>query len=69
MWTVDGKYFLFLKSDQIWALPRKAGFLHSEAKPTQLTSSPMPLSAPLQSTDGKKLFVVGTHRPRRIDAL
>ncbi len=59
VWTVDGKYFIFLKSDQIWALPRKAGFLHSEPKPTQLTSSPMPLSAPLQSTDGKKLFVVG----------
>ncbi len=58
-WTVDGKYFIFLKSDQIWALPRKAGFLRSAAKPIQLTSSPMPLSAPLQSTDGKKLFVVG----------
>ncbi len=58
-WTMDGKYFLFLKRDQIWALPRKAGFLRSEPKPIQLTSSPMPLSAPLQSTDGKKLFVVG----------
>jgi hypothetical protein len=44
---------------QIWVLPRKAGFLHSEAKPSQLTSSPMPLSPPLHSTDGKKLFVVG----------
>jgi eukaryotic-like serine/threonine-protein kinase len=59
LWTVDGKYFLFLKRDQIWALPRASGFLHPEPKPIQLTSSPMPLSAPLQSTDGKKLFVVG----------
>jgi len=44
---------------QIWSLPLKAAFLHSEAKPVQLTSSPMPLSTPLPSTDGKKLFVVG----------
>jgi Tol biopolymer transport system component len=58
-WTVDGKYFVFMTRGQIWALPRKAGFLHSEPKPIQLTSSPMPLSPPLQSTDGKKLFVVG----------
>jgi Tol biopolymer transport system component len=58
-WTVDGKYFVFMTRGQIWALPRKAGFLHSEPKPSQLTSSPMPLSPPLQSTDGKKLFVVG----------
>ena len=59
MWTVDGKYFVFMTRGQIWELPRKAGFLHSEPKASQLTSSPMPLSPPLQSTDGKKLFVVG----------
>ena len=58
-WTVDGKYFVFLSRRQIWVLPRKAGFLHSEPKPSQLTSSPMPLYTPVQSTDGKKLFVVG----------
>jgi eukaryotic-like serine/threonine-protein kinase len=58
-WTVDGKYFVFLTRGQIWALPRRAGFLHSEPKPSQLTFSPMPLSPPVQSTDGKKLFVVG----------
>ena len=58
-WTADGKYFLFLSRGQIWALPRKAGFLHSEPKPVQLTSSPMPLSGPVPSTDGKKLFVIG----------
>ncbi len=58
-WTVDGKYFLFMARGQIWALPRKAGFLHPEPKPSQLTFSPMPLSPPVQSTDGKRLFVVG----------
>ncbi len=58
-WTVDGKYFVFMTRDQIWALPRSTVFLHSEPKPSQLTFSPMPLSEPVQSTDGKKLFVVG----------
>jgi Tol biopolymer transport system component len=58
-WTVDGKYFVFMTGGQIWALPRNAGFLHSEPKPSQLTFSPMPFSPPVQSTDGKKLFVVG----------
>jgi eukaryotic-like serine/threonine-protein kinase len=58
-WTADGKFFLFLARNQVWVLPRTAGFLHSEAKPIQLTSSPMPLSAPIQSTDGKKFFVIG----------
>jgi serine/threonine protein kinase len=58
-WTVDGKYFVFMTRDQIWALPRSTVFLHSEPKPSQLTFSPMPLSPPVQSTDGKKLFVVG----------
>ena len=59
-WTADGKYFLFWSRRQIWALPRKAEFLHSESKPIQLTSSPMSLSAPVPSTDGKKLFVIGS---------
>ena len=58
-WTADGKYFLFLSGDQIWAVPEKGGILHSEPKPIQLTSSPIPLSNPIPSIDGKKLFVVG----------
>ena len=57
-WTADGKYFLFLSRGQIWALPRKAGVLRSDPKPIQLTFSPMALSPPIPSTDGKKLFVV-----------
>jgi Tol biopolymer transport system component/DNA-binding winged helix-turn-helix (wHTH) protein len=58
-WTADGRYFIFRSRRQIWALPRKGGFLHSEPKPVQLTFSPLGLSAPLPSKDGKKLFVVG----------
>jgi serine/threonine protein kinase/Tol biopolymer transport system component len=58
-WTADGKYFVFQSSNQIWALRRGGGFARPEAKPTQLTSSPLSLSWPLPSKDGKKLFVIG----------
>jgi len=58
-WTTDGKYYLFLSNHQIFALPRNLGVLHHTPKPVQITSSPMPLSPPIPSKDGKKLFVVG----------
>jgi eukaryotic-like serine/threonine-protein kinase len=58
-WTADGRYFVFLSGHQVWALPRKGGWLHSQPKPIQLTSSPMALTDPVPSKDGKKLFVVG----------
>ena len=58
-WTADGKYFVFQSKNQIWALPQKGSFLHSEPKPIALTSSPLSLSSPLPSKDGKKLFVIG----------
>ena len=58
-WTADGKYFVFQSKSQIWALPGKRSFLHPEPKPIALTSSPLSLSSPLPSRDGKKLFVIG----------
>ncbi len=59
-WTSDGKYFVFWSQGQIWALSEQEGFLRkSSGKPVQLTSSPLSLSSPLPSKDGKKLFVVG----------
>ncbi len=60
-WTADGKFFVFEANGQIWALPDKTGFFGKvDSKPVQLTSSPIPLSSPLPSKDGRKLFVVGT---------
>ncbi|MGZ4815335.1 MAG: protein kinase domain-containing protein [Terriglobales bacterium] len=56
-WTSDGKYFVFRANGQIWALPRTRGFAHSEPKPIQLTSSPLPLTSSIPGNDGKKLFV------------
>ena len=59
-WTADGKYFIFQSQGQIWALPEEGGFLRKRSgTPVQLTSSPLSLSTPLPSKDGKKLFVVG----------
>jgi eukaryotic-like serine/threonine-protein kinase len=58
-WTADGRYFVFQSRGQIWALPRKAGFLHAQPRPLPLTASPMALTSPLPSQDGRKLFVVG----------
>jgi eukaryotic-like serine/threonine-protein kinase len=58
-WTSDGKYFVFQSNRQIWAVPRKAGIFRSNPKPIQLTFSPLSLSSPLPSKDGKKLFLIG----------
>src|SRR6516225_989214 len=58
-WIADGKYFIFRSRRQIWALRERGGFLHSQLKPIQLTSSPLLLGSPMPSTDGMKLFVVG----------
>jgi eukaryotic-like serine/threonine-protein kinase len=58
-WTADGKYFLFQSGGQIWALPKTGGFLRSQSSPIPLTSSPLTLSSPLPSKDGKKLFMIG----------
>ena len=58
-WTADGKYFVFQSNRQIWALPQKSSFLHSQPTPIPLTSSPLSLFSPFPSKDGKKLFVIG----------
>lgn len=58
-WTADGGYFIFQSQGQIWALPEKGGMFQPAPKPIQLTSSPMTLSWPIPSKDGKKLFVIG----------
>src|SRR5579871_2315062 len=59
IWTVDGKNFVFQSGGQIWALPAKAGLFRGDPRPVQLTSSPLSISSPVPSKDGKKLFVIG----------
>jgi Tol biopolymer transport system component/DNA-binding winged helix-turn-helix (wHTH) protein len=63
-WSPDGDYYYFQagrgNSQAIWALPeRRSLFRRSPASPSKLTSAPLRFSAPVPSSDGKKLFVVG----------
>jgi eukaryotic-like serine/threonine-protein kinase len=67
-WTPDGKYYVFQSSrngiTSIWALPEKHGlFSLSQPQPIAVTTGPMNFYAPLPSTDGKKLYVLG-EQPR-----
>ena len=62
-WTADGKYFIFQAQGQIWALPDRSNlFGRTDDKPIQLTTSPLTLSDPLPSKDGKRIFVIGHTR-------
>src|SRR5262249_2997944 len=58
-WTPDGKYFVFQSNHQLWALADSRSPFRSAPKPVQLTSSPLSLSSPQPSKDGKKLFLLG----------
>jgi eukaryotic-like serine/threonine-protein kinase len=58
-WSADGNYFIFQSNGQIWTLLQESRFFHTEPKPIPLTSSPLSLSSPLPSRDGKRLFVIG----------
>lgn len=58
-WTADGKYFVFQSKGQLWALPGKSSLFPANLKPIALTSSPLTLSSPLPSKDGKRLFMIG----------
>jgi serine/threonine protein kinase/Tol biopolymer transport system component len=58
-WTPDGKFYVFEARGQLWVLPTRGFFQHSDPKPVQLTSSPITLGSHVFSADGKKVYVVG----------
>ena len=62
-WTPDGGYFVFQATRDgtasVWALRERRGLLSGRQEPTQLTTGPMNVGAPVPSRDGKKLFVQG----------
>jgi Tol biopolymer transport system component/DNA-binding winged helix-turn-helix (wHTH) protein len=63
-WSRDGNYYYFQAgrgNDQaIWVIPERYSiFGKSPAIPSRLTTGPLIFSAPLPSSDGKRLFVVG----------
>jgi eukaryotic-like serine/threonine-protein kinase len=69
-WTGDGRYFLFtsVSSTQqygLWAMREAADIFHKPSRePVQLTTGPNPFYNAVPSPDGKKLFVIGSAKPR-----
>lgn len=65
-WAANGKYYFFHSrhsgSRDIWAIEEKTSWLHRRlADPIRMTSGPTDYSAPLGSSDGRKVFVYGTN--------
>jgi Tol biopolymer transport system component/DNA-binding winged helix-turn-helix (wHTH) protein len=63
-WSHDGDYYYFEagrgNAQAIWVMPeRRSIFRRAAAAPWRLTSGPLRFSAPVPSSDGKRLFVVG----------
>jgi Tol biopolymer transport system component len=63
-WSTDGDYYYFVAgrgdSQAIWVMPeRRSIFRRATVGPSRLASGPLRLSAPITSSDGKRLFIVG----------
>jgi Tol biopolymer transport system component/DNA-binding winged helix-turn-helix (wHTH) protein len=63
-WTADGRYFVFQATRGgiigIWAVREEMrSSPTSNPLPVQLTSGPIPFTAPLPSKDGKQIFAMG----------
>jgi Tol biopolymer transport system component/DNA-binding winged helix-turn-helix (wHTH) protein len=60
-WTSDGRFFLFLSDNQIWAFDEGGGlFRRQSGEPTQLAGGPIHWGRPIPSKDGTKIFAEGT---------
>lgn len=66
-WTPDGKYFVFQSfhdgRNNLWALPERTTWLGAKPTPIQLTNGPLDFTDPLPSSDGKRIFAIGS-QPR-----
>jgi len=63
-WSPDGNYYYFLAgrgdAQAIWVMPERRSLFRRRAKgPSRLTSGPLRFNAPVPSSDGKRLFVLG----------
>jgi Tol biopolymer transport system component/DNA-binding winged helix-turn-helix (wHTH) protein len=75
-WSPDGNYYFFQAghgNDQaIWVMPEhRFVFAGGQGRPSRLLAGPLSLSAPLPSTNGKKLFLIGAElraEPVRYDS-
>jgi Tol biopolymer transport system component len=69
VWTPDGKYFLFRSRPMglagIWAIPQGQGWLRpANTKPVELFTTPLSISPPALSKDGRRMFFVGARGAR-----
>lgn len=64
-WTPDGRYLVFQRyregHENIWVLPERSRWFHSQPRAIQLTNGPLDFGYPQPSRDGKKIFAVGAH--------
>jgi Tol biopolymer transport system component/DNA-binding winged helix-turn-helix (wHTH) protein len=63
-WSPDGDYYYFQagrgNAQAIWVMPERRSLFRRRAKgPSRLTSGPLRFNAPILSSDGKRLFVLG----------
>ena len=63
-WSPNGDYYYFLagreNAQAIWVMPERRSLFRRRAKgPSRLTSGPLRFNAPITSSDGKRLFVLG----------
>ena len=59
VWTQDGRYFIFARLGQIWALSERRGLRPANLQPVQLTSGATPFAQAIPSKDGKRIYAVG----------
>jgi Tol biopolymer transport system component/DNA-binding winged helix-turn-helix (wHTH) protein len=64
-WSPNGDYYYFMaglgNEQGIWVLPeRRSLFRRGAAGPSRLTSGPLRFSGPAPSSDGKRIFVIGS---------
>jgi Tol biopolymer transport system component len=59
-WTPDGRFFLFLSDNQIWAIDERRGlFRRGSGEPIQLAGGPIRWGRPLPGKDGRTIFAEG----------
>ena len=63
-WSPDGNYYYFLagreNAQAIWVMPERRSLFRRRPKgPSRLTTGPLRFNAPVPSSDGKRLFVLG----------
>jgi Tol biopolymer transport system component len=64
-WTPDGNYFFFRADhngrQDLWAVREKGDLLHKVShEPVRLTAGPLSFEAPQPSTDGKRIYAIGS---------